>query len=129
MPRCKKKKESHHLPIVLIDSSLKELPRGEDLHFIKGQSYEDPTLIQANIQKAKFIVITADPNVVEQEADMRTIMTLLTAKGLNPSLTAIVEILTDKQMDNARRAGADHIVKTSALTTQAFTELLNRSKG
>lgn len=123
------KQASHRHPIVLIDSSLKELPPNEDLHFIKGRSYEDPTLIQANIQKANYLIITADPDVVEQEADMRTIMTLLAAKGLNPALTAIAEILTDNQMDNARRAGADHIVKTSALTTQAFSELLVESKG
>ncbi|MTT30647.1 potassium channel protein [Terrilactibacillus sp. BCM23-1] len=111
-------------PIVLVDHTLKE-SQLDDTYFIKGKPYEDETMMHANIKEAKQIIITADPNALEQDADIHTIMTLLTVKGLNPKIYAIAEILTSSQMDNAKRAGADQIIQTSELTTKAIVNSLN----
>lgn len=110
-------------PIVLIDQSLTASPITQ-LHFIKGEPYEDQTLIQANIHQARQLIVTSDPSVKEKDADMRTIMTLLSARALNPDIYIIAEILTPSQFDNANRAGADQIIQTALITTQAFTDLL-----
>ncbi|MFD2617928.1 potassium channel family protein [Terrilactibacillus laevilacticus] len=111
--------------IVLVDKTLKESPI-DDCYFIKGNPYEDATMMNANIMEAKQIIITADPNVLEQDADIHTIMTLLTVKGLNPKIHAIVEILTSSQIDNAKRAGANRIIQTSELTTKAIENSLGK---
>ena len=77
----------------------------------------DKVLIKANIATAKKIIITADQNKDEHQADMNTILTLLAVKGLNPQIESIVEILTYEQIANAKRAGADEIIQTNMLTS------------
>ncbi|TCP26593.1 voltage-gated potassium channel [Scopulibacillus darangshiensis] len=109
--------------IVLIDDSLDASPIS-NLQFVKGSSYEDETLVRANITQAKQLIITADPNRKEREADMVTIMTTLAAKGLHPDIYVIAEILTMSQSDNAVRAGVDELIHTSQITTRAISESL-----
>ena len=48
---------------------------------------------------------------------MHTILTLLAVKGLNPQVESIVEILTNEQIANAHRAGADEVIQTNILTS------------
>jgi len=106
------------MSIVLIDESLKELPiKDIPIHFIKGNSTFDHVLLEANIPKAKIVIITADQSKEEAQADMNTIITLLSVKGLNPNVYTIVEILTSAQLKNADRAGADEIIQTNMLSS------------
>ncbi|HHW38487.1 MAG TPA: potassium channel protein [Bacillales bacterium] len=101
------------LHIVLIDDSLTENPLADrNVYFIKGNTTKDETLKQANIEKAGTVLITADQNMNEHAADMQSILTLLAIKGLNPLIYCIVEILTQEQVNNARRAGADELIET-----------------
>jgi voltage-gated potassium channel len=107
---------AYHL--VLIDHSLKENPLYQNgLHYIQGKPYEDITLMKANITKARLVLITADSNLKEQEADMNTILSILTARGLNKNILIHAEILTKEQTINAKRAGADFIIHTSNLAS------------
>lgn len=110
-------------PTVLIDDSLDQSP-SPNLHFIKGIPYEDAVLSKANISKAKHAFITADHNVNETIADMKTIMTIIAIKGLNPSIKIVAEILSPTQVSNAKRAGVDDLIETSKLTSQAFTQFI-----
>lgn len=111
-------------PIVLIDESLTTSPLST-VHFIKGISFDDHVLGQANIQQAKTMMITADHNVSETMADMKTIMTIIAGRGLNPSLRIVAEILSPSQKINANRAGVDHIIETTSLTSKAFTPFIS----
>lgn len=112
---CKNKKE---LTFALIDETLQENPMpNEQVHFIQGRSTVDDILIKANISEASKVIITADPNKGELQADMGSILTLLAVKGLNPKVPCIVEILTSEQVANAKRAGADEVVQTNILTS------------
>ncbi|WNB93007.1 potassium channel family protein [Bacillus sp. NEB1478] len=105
---------AYHL--VLIDHSLKENPLYQKgIHYIQGKPSEDGTWIKANITKAKLVLITADSNLKEPEADMNTILSILTARGLNEKVLIHAEILTKEQSTNAKRAGADYIIHTSNL--------------
>lgn len=116
------KELNRHLPIVLIDETLKKNPVDDsNVTFIKGNPTHDDTLQRANVQAAEKIIISADQSKNEVHADMATILSLVTAKGLNPELYCIVEILTNNQIINAKRAGANEIIQTNKLTSFVMT--------
>ncbi|AZB44200.1 potassium channel protein [Bacillus sp. FJAT-42376] len=134
-------KASPSQPIVLIDQTLEESPN-DQLHFIKGPAIQDQTLMQANITKAKSIVITSDHHKNETDADMQTILVILGVKGISPDTYTIAEIQTSHQAVNAKRAGADEIVKTFELSSHIMvngilhkhsikesTEMMNPGEG
>jgi voltage-gated potassium channel len=107
--------------IILIDESLGANPISDDnVHFIRGRANRDDILLNAGIQNARKVIITSDQNLDELQADMNTILTLLAIKGLNPEIRCIAEILTSEQINNARRAGADDLIPTNALTSAVF---------
>nr|WP_254119713.1 potassium channel family protein [Bacillus sp. FJAT-29790] len=111
-------KKDKAISITLIDETLETNPLpNKNVHFIQGRSNLDHILIKANIFDASKVIITADPNKGELQADMGSILTLLAIKGLNPGVQCIVEILTSEQVANAKRAGADEIVQTNILTS------------
>ena len=106
------------LHIVLIDGTLNENPITEkNVYFVRGNPTKDETLKQANIEKAGTVLITADQHKSEHEADMQSILTLLAIKGLNSSIYSLVEIMTQEQVNNAIRAGADELVETFLLSS------------
>ncbi|WP_347549019.1 potassium channel family protein [Pseudalkalibacillus hwajinpoensis] len=108
--------------VVLIDNSLTENPlQKEGIHFIKGSPGEDSTLRSANVRDAQTVLITADQYKSEIEVDMQSILTLLTIKGINPSVYTIVEILSPEQIVNAKRAGADEIIESAHLLSTVMT--------
>lgn len=111
---------------VLIDNSLSENPlANRNVYFVKGNSTKDETLKRANIEKAGTVLITADQNLNEHEADMHSILTLLAVKGLNPLIYCLVEILTHEQVNNAQRAGADELVETYLLSSSIMVNSIH----
>ncbi len=112
-------------PVVLIDETLPTNPLKEQhIHFIRGRSHADEVLKRANLKQAKNVVITADQNKDELQADMQTILTILAVKGLNPDVHCIAEILTAEQTENAKRAGADQIIQSNAITSSVMLHCL-----
>jgi len=108
--------------IVLIDESLELLPPDlEKVHFVKGSAASDSILEKANLRSAHTILITADQNKNEHDADMQTILSIIAAKGVKPSINCIAEILTKNQVINATRAGADEIIEVNLLTSFVMT--------
>ncbi|OCA87571.1 ion transporter [Bacillus sp. FJAT-27225] len=106
------------LEIVLIDETLPENPLpGKLIHFIQGKPHVDHTILKANIPKAEMVLITADHSPEELQADMNSILTLLTIKGLCPEVPCIVEILTPEQVVNAKRAGANQVLQSNKLAS------------
>jgi voltage-gated potassium channel len=104
--------------VVLIDETLDTMPtEHKNIHFIKGRASLDEILLKANIHEAQCVVVTADQNKNELDADMNTIITLLAIKGTHPTIRCVAEILTSEQVDNARRAGADEIIQSNILTS------------
>ncbi|UOY90942.1 NAD-binding protein [Ectobacillus sp. JY-23] len=108
-------------PIVLVDETLSVLPKDySHLFFIKGCPHHDETLMRAGISKATTIIVTADKEKKEKEADAQTILHVLTAKSLNAHLYCIAEILTTAQVENAKRAGADKVIEANKLISSTF---------
>ncbi|RHW42605.1 potassium channel protein [Neobacillus notoginsengisoli] len=115
--------------IVLIDETLDENPiDSRYIHFIKGKPHVDGTILKGNVSKAEMVLITADHGHEETQADMNSILTLLTIKGLCPEVKCIVEILTPEQVVNAKRAGADQVLQSNRLTSIFMLSSLH-SKG
>ena len=111
--------EKARTPIVLIDQTLRQHPNLlGNYHFIHGNATEDDILKKANIFEASKLLITANTHLDEFSADMFSILTLIACKGLNSNVYSCIEILTSSQIKNAKRAGADQIVQTNALTCQ-----------
>ncbi|MGG3564145.1 potassium channel family protein [Neobacillus rhizosphaerae] len=104
--------------IVLIDDTLETNPvHSRYVHFIQGKGHVDETIIKSDIEKAEKVLITADRGSEELQADMNSILTLLTIKGLCSQVKCIVEILTAEQVINALRAGADEVIQSNKLTS------------
>ena len=104
--------------IVLIDDTLEANPvHSRYVHFIQGKGHVDETIIKSDIEKAQKVLITADRGSEELQADMNSILTLLTIKGLCSQVKCIVEILTAEQVINALRAGADEVIQSNKLTS------------
>lgn len=103
--------------IVLIDETLEKNPAPKWIHFIQGKSHVDETILKSDINGADKVLITADRGNDELQADMNSILTLLTIKGLSPNVKCIVEILTAEQVINALRAGADEVIQSNKLTS------------
>lgn len=108
-------------PIVLVDHTLKKRPiEVPFIGFIRGIAYEDDTMLNANISKASIVYITANDALKEEAADKDTILTILSIKGMAPSVYCVCEILTKKQVHNAKRAGADTVIESNTLIYNAL---------
>ncbi|WP_047979661.1 potassium channel family protein [Ornithinibacillus contaminans] len=98
--------------IVLIDQSLSYLSyQLYKIHFIHGDPTDDYYLQMANIQEASKVIITADNERDEKQADNHSILTTVAIRGNNKRIPIIVEILSTNQIDNAIRAGATTILR------------------
>ncbi len=115
--------------VVLIDHSLPEWDVSEHtLHFIRGQASDECILHKANIIHARSILISANRHMSEYEADLSTIVTLLGAKACNPTIYAVVELLTEKQLHNAHYAKADDIIEATNFVGRLMTHSLHINK-
>ncbi|MGG1481408.1 ion channel [Bacillus smithii] len=111
--------------ILLIDESLHQNPFSDGrVHFIKGVPYQDDTLQKGNVKQADLVLITADQDKNERQADMATILTIIAVKGMNPNVYCLAEILTAEQVENAKRAGADELIHTNQLASFAMLNSL-----
>lgn len=107
--------------VVLIDRSLNKLPyRHYPVHFIHGDPSEDAVLVEANIDAAVTVLITADISAEERKADINTILSTIAVRGNNQSISINAEILTISQVENATRAGADTIVSSNDFMSTLF---------
>lgn len=110
--------------ILLIDSTLEENPFSgkKQLFFLKGPPYSDEILKKADLKKAKKIIITADPQKNEMDADMQTILNVVAIKGFAPSIDCAAEILTGEQIVNAKRAGANEVIPSNKLSSSIMLQ-------
>ncbi|MBM7570914.1 potassium channel family protein [Aquibacillus albus] len=107
--------------IVLIDHTLTKLPfQKYNIHYVRGDATEDEVLQKAKTQEAKYAIITADPAKKERQADQASILTTVALRGNNPNLYIITEILTKEQITNAKRAGADAVVRSNDFMSTLF---------
>jgi len=74
-----------------------------DVAVISGDATENDTLLRANVNDAKAIVLTMH--------DPTNIMTVIAAKSLNPSIYIVSEVEDARNIEVLRKLGADEIVQ------------------
>ena len=112
--------------IVLI-ADLPENPLdGEQVQFVSGVVSPE-TLARANAQEAKVAIVLADEQGEVHTRDAKTILDTLTIKTTYPSLHTCVELLDQQNIAHGKRAKADEIIVTGALSTNLLVQAaLNR---
>ncbi|MYL33779.1 potassium channel protein [Pontibacillus yanchengensis] len=113
--------------VVLVDSTLETIPYKEySIHYVQGNGSEDETLKRANINQARAAIITSDPSMKERQADQASILATVAIRGMNADIFIISEILTKEQITNAKRAGANTIVRSNDFMSTLFFHELYR---
>ncbi|SFB07640.1 Trk K+ transport system, NAD-binding component [Lentibacillus halodurans] len=114
--------------VLLIDSTLDKPPQDiPDSIIIHGDASNKDTLLKADIQQAKSVVVTSESAIGEKESDHYSILITITIKAINPDIPIFTEILTKNQMENARRAGA-YVIRLNELIGTLFFHELHSTK-
>lgn len=123
--------KTHHAneKIVVIDETLELKPKKQGhFFFIRGDATSQKAWKQANIEKSRMVILTADPNKNERTSDMNTITSLLAIRGLNENVICLCEILTPIHLPNAIRAGADQIIESNMIISEAIVDKITEGK-
>ncbi|MBU0903761.1 MAG: ion channel [Planococcaceae bacterium] len=131
--------------VVIIDT----LPKSptdvalERVHYIQGDPSEEETFNQANIKKAKSVIIFADDAIqIPSLRDAKTLTIAITVERLASHVHTTVEIMTKKQIPNFSHVKVDEFIlsqeTTSLLAVRSamhqnvstiVTQLISRSIG
>ncbi|WLV23866.1 potassium channel family protein [Aciduricibacillus chroicocephali] len=119
------KKKEPDKAVVVIDRTMHRFPLERyPIHFIRGDASLDRTLELASIHTASSVIITADPGMPPRQADNHTILVSIAVRGNNDRISIIAELLTDQQLENAKRAGVTALVRTDrVISSLLFHEL------
>ena len=91
-------------------------PAGADVYFVRGDATSAADLERAGIpDAAAAIICPSDPT---NEADMRSILTVLAIETMAPQVRTVVEVNNPKHVEHVRRAHADEILVTSRLASR-----------
>ena len=90
-----------------------------DILVVEGQSTEESVLLHAGIERAKGLVSTLDTEV-------DNIVTVLTAKNLNPSVYIIANAITKSGAEKLRKVGADKTLSATEISGKRMASLMIR---
>ena len=101
--------------IVLIHEADKN-PAGPGVYFVNGDVTNSDDLKRAGIEEAMAAVVCpADPS---NEADMRSILTVMAIESIAPQVRTVVEVNNPAHVEHFRRAKADEIMVTSRIASR-----------
>jgi voltage-gated potassium channel len=109
------KRDNPAIRIALIHDSDRN-PAGEGVYYIKGDSADAGDLRRAGIEEAAAAVVF--PLTSADDADMRSILVVLTIQSLAPEVRVVAEVNDPRHIDHFRRAGADELLVTSHLASR-----------
>ncbi|MGB3757547.1 MAG: ion channel [Rivularia sp. (in: cyanobacteria)] len=112
--------EIEKAPIVLIADIDRKPVKDKYLFFVKGEVC-DETLHQANLLKAKTVIILGDDNLDYKQRDAKVILSTLTVESINKDAYTIVELINEKNIKNCDRANADEIIVSSKLSSNLIS--------
>ncbi len=91
-------------------------PAGPGCYFVRGDATSTEDLERAGIPEAAAAIIC--PSDSSNEADMRSILTVLAIETMAPNVRTVVEVNNPKHVEHVRRAKADEILVTSRLASR-----------
>ena len=101
--------------IVVIHGSDKN-PAGNDIYFVSGDVTDANDLRRTGITEAMAAVVC--PADASNEADMRSILTVMAIEAIAPHVRTVVEVNNPQHIDHFRRANADEILVTSRISSR-----------
>ncbi|MDY6900526.1 MAG: ion channel [Cyanobacteriota bacterium] len=112
--------ETEKTPIVLISDIDRKPVKDKYFYFVKGE-VSDETLYQANLEKAKTVIILGDDSVDYKQRDAKVILSTLTVESINKDAYTIAELINEKNIETCKRAYADEIIVTSKLSSNLIS--------
>lgn len=107
--------DDYDAKIVLLADGDKN-PAGTGVYFVSGDVTNDEDLRRAGIAEAMAAVIC--PSDTSNEADMRSILTVMAVESIAPGVRTVVEVNNPRHVEHFRRAHADEILVTSQLASR-----------
>lgn len=90
----------------------------ERVHYVQGDPTEEESFIQANINKAKSVIIFADDTIqVPSLRDAKTLTIAITVERLATHVHTTVEIMTKKQIPNFSHVKVDEFILSQETTS------------
>ena len=90
-------------------------PAGDGVYFVRGDITNTDDLERAGIREASSAIVFPVDN--SDEADMRSILTVMAIESIAPDVRTVVEANNPSHIDHFRRADADEILVTSRLAS------------
>ena len=106
--------EYEHRIVVVHDSD--KNPAGSDAYFVSGDVTDADDLRRAGIEEAMAAVVC--PSDASNEADMRSILTVMAIESIAPQVRTVVEVNNPNHVDHFKRANADEIMVTSRISSR-----------
>jgi voltage-gated potassium channel len=103
-----------HRLVVIHDSD--KNPAGSDAYFVSGDVTNADDLRRAGIEEAMAAVVC--PSDGSNEADMRSILTVMAIESIAPQVRTVVEVNNPHHVDHFKRANADEIMVTSRISSR-----------
>ena len=91
-------------------------PAGPNAYFVHGDCTNADDLRRAGIEEAMAAVVC--PSDASNEADMRSILTVMAIESVAPGVRTVVEANNPAHVEHFRRAHADEIVVTSRIASR-----------
>jgi voltage-gated potassium channel len=107
--------DDYHRKIVVIHDADKN-PAGNDVYFVNGDVTDADDLRRTGIEEAMAAVVC--PVDASNEADMRSILTVMAIEAIAPHVRTVVEVNNPQHVDHFRRANADEILVTSRISSR-----------
>ncbi len=91
-------------------------PAGAGVYFVRGDGSNVEDLERAGIRQAMAAIVCPADN--SNDADMHSILTVLTIESIAPDVRTVAEVNNPKHVDHFKRADVDEVLVTSRLTSR-----------
>ncbi|GAB3591289.1 hypothetical protein GCM10027446_08670 [Angustibacter peucedani] len=106
--------DDYDVRVVLVHDVEKN-PAGPDVYFVRGDATDAGELARAGIAEARAAVVF--PADGSNEADMRSILTVMAIESMAPQVRTVVEVNNPAHVPHLERAHADEILVSSRLAS------------
>ena len=105
-----------YTPKVVVVHASEKNPAGSLAYFVSGDCTNTEDLQRAGIEEAMAAIIC--PSDTSNEADMRSILTVMAIETIAPQVRTVVEANNPAHVEHFQRARADEIVVTSRIASR-----------
>lgn len=112
--------------VVLYNNSTYPKLLDPNVHYIEADPTTAEGLELARIPNASVAVILPDQSEsrTSQDADARSILTILAVERINPNIHSIVELLNDENVYHVRNAGCDEVIVSGSYTGTMISQVV-----